>query len=246
MASETPTDADGPEEGGSGPSRQARARKPAIDIGPYSLDLASCATPVSWSAVFGNDHPVELEVGSGKGLFLAGAAAANPGHNFLGIELARKYAHRAAERVAKRGLANVRVLPGDARLFLARYVPPASLRAVHVYFPDPWWKKRHRKRRVFAGPLVADVERGLEPGGELWVATDVEEYFGVICALMADHPRFEERPLAEPRAPEHDLDYLTNFERKYRIEGRPIYRKHYRLGGEAQSGTGASAGVARS
>src|SRR5215217_4526832 len=169
---------------GANPDEDTRppARRAAVDPSPYLLDLEGGSAPVSWAAIFGNDHPVELEVGSGKGLFLANAGMANPERNFLGVELARKYARRAAERVAKKGLANVRVLPGDAKLFLARYVPPRSLRAVHVYFPDPWWKKRHRKRRVFGEPLVADIERGLEPGGELRVATDVEEYFGVICA----------------------------------------------------------------
>jgi tRNA (guanine-N7-)-methyltransferase len=202
--------------------------RPTIDTAAFTLDFPQDGTPVDWAAVFGNEHPVELEVGSGKGLFLANAAAAEPGHNFLGIELARKYARRAAERVARRQLGNVRVVAGDARLFLARYVPPASLRAVHVYFPDPWWKARHKKRRVFCEALVADVERGLEPGGDLWVATDVEEYFGVIRDLVAGHPHFHEQALPEPKAPEHDLDYLTNFERKYRIEGRPIYRVHYR------------------
>ena len=202
---------------------------PTIDTVAYSLEFPQNGPPISWAAVFGDDHPVELEVGSGKGLFLANAATARPGHNFVGIELARKYARTATERVAKRRLGNVRVVAGDARLFLARSVPPASLRAVHVYFPDPWWKARHKKRRVFAEPLVADIERGLEPGGDLWVATDVEEYFGVIRDLLASHPRFQEQPLPEPKAPEHDLDYLTNFERKYRIEGRPIHRTHYRL-----------------
>jgi tRNA (guanine-N7-)-methyltransferase len=194
-----------------------------------TLEFPAGGTPVAWTEIFGDDHPIELEVGSGKGLFLANAGAVEPGHNFVGIELARKYAARAAERVARRGLMNVRVVAGDARLFLARYVPPASLRAVHVYFPDPWWKARHKKRRVFCEPLVADIERGLEPGGALRVATDVEEYFGVIRGLLAAHPRFQEETVPDPKSPEHDLDYLTNFERKYRIEGRPIHRVHYRL-----------------
>jgi tRNA (guanine-N7-)-methyltransferase len=210
-------------------SSERRSRRPPIDVAPFSLDLAACSTPVDWRTIFGNGQPIELEVGSGKGLFLANAAAANPSCNYLGIEMARKYARYAAERVAKRNLANVKVLPGDATLFLARYVPPHSLRVVHVYFPDPWWKTRHRKRRVFSESLVLDIERGLEPNGQLRVATDVEEYFGVICELMSAHPVFEELPIPAPKTPEHELDYLTSFERKYRIEGRPIYRKHYRL-----------------
>jgi tRNA (guanine-N7-)-methyltransferase len=201
---------------------------PTVETAAYTLDFPQGDSPVSWGEAFGNDHPVALEVGSGKGLFLANAASAQPGWNFVGVELSRKYARRAAERVAKKRLANVRVVAGDARLFLGRFVPPASLAAVHVYFPDPWWKARHKKRRVFSEPLVVDIERALRPGGELGVATDVEEYFGVIRGLVADHPRFQEQPIPEPGTPEHDLDYLTNFERKYRIEGRPIYRVHYR------------------
>jgi tRNA (guanine-N7-)-methyltransferase len=203
--------------------------RPTLESAACTLEFPQGDAPVSWTEVFSNTHPVELEVGSGKGLFLANAARATPGHNFLGLELSRKYARRAAERVGKLGLVNVRVVAGDARLFLARFVPPASLRTVHVYFPDPWWKARHKKRRVFTAALVADVAQALEPGGELRIATDVEEYFGVIRGLVAAAPRFHELPACELRAPEHDFDYLTNFERKYRIEGRPIHRVHYRL-----------------
>ncbi len=200
-----------------------------IDATPYLFDLEQAEAPVTWSNVFGNDHPVELEIGSGKGLFLANAGAARPDHNFFGIELARKYARRGAERVAKRALSNVRVLPGDALLFMVRYVPDASLSALHVYFPDPWWKARHRKRRVFGKPLVLSAERTLIPGSELHVVTDVLEYFGVITELMAEHPRFANQPVPAPLEATHELDYLTNFERKYRIEGRPIYRALYRF-----------------
>lgn len=201
--------------------------RPRIDASAHTFDLAGREGFLAWSEVFGNDCPVELEVGSGKGLFLVNAAKANPGHNFFGIELAKKYAGKAAERAAKNGLTNVKVYPGDAKQFLARNVPPASLRAVHVYFPDPWWKARHKKRRVFNEALMADIERTLEPGGMLWIVSDVEEYFEVMQALVATHPRFVERPWPELKDPEHELDYLTNFERKYRIEGRPIHRAVY-------------------
>ena len=173
-----------------------------IDASPYTVLAAGLPEPVSWTAIFSNDHPVEVEIGSGKGLFLANAAVANPDHNFFGIEMAKKYARRAAERIAKRQLANVRMLPGDARLFMAKNCPAASLAAVHIYFPDPWWKARHKKRRVFAEPLVVDIERTLIPGGDLWIATDVEEYYGVIKALLADHSRFVEQPEPEVKDPE--------------------------------------------
>jgi tRNA (guanine-N7-)-methyltransferase len=203
---------------------------PRIDTSHCTVEFPSAT--VDWQAIFGNDAPVELEVGSGKGLFLANAGANQPGHNFFGIELAKKYARKAAERIAKRHLTNVRVLAGDARRFLHEFVPPRSLDALHIYFPDPWWKKRHKKRRVFCEPFVVDVARALKPGGDFWIVTDVEEYFGVIQELMAAHSEFDPQPAPEPKTPEHEHDYLTNFERKYRIEGRPIYRAHYRSAAE--------------
>lgn len=201
--------------------------RPPLDLSPYQF--AYPTEPVVWSDVFGNTRPVELEVGSGKGLFLANAASQRPDRNFFGVEHAKKYARRAMERLAKRGLTNVKVLPGDARRFLHEFVPPASLSAMHIYFPDPWWKKRHRKRRVFCEEFVRDVARALVPGGAFPVVTDVEEYFGVMTELMATHPEFATRPIRMPGEPAHDLDYLTSFERKYRLEGRPIFRAEYVL-----------------
>ena len=208
--------------------------RPPIDVSAHLIEPVTDpgrptdAAPlaIDWNALFGNDHPVELEVGSGKGLFLVNAARANPGRNYLGVEISAKYARLAAERLARQDIANARLWAGDARRVLAG-VPERSLSAVHVYFPDPWWKKRHEKRRVFTDALVAQIGRILRPDGELHVASDVEEYFLLIRELVAADPRFQERPAPEVGAPEHDLDYLTNFERKYRIEGRPIYRTTY-------------------
>ncbi len=192
-----------------------------IDISSYLIDPPSLAEPelIDWHRLFGIGQPVELEIGSGKGLFLINAATRDVRCNFLGIELARKYAKLAAERLARRNLTNARVWRGDARFVLGRLVPAASLRAVHVYFPDPWWKKRHKKRRVFTDVLVTQIARTLQPGGQLFIASDVEEYFTLMRALIAASDHFEENVDPWPGEAGESADYLTNFERKYRIEG---------------------------
>lgn len=216
------------------PTASVASSRPRAEKLPYLVEYPELPQPVDWSVLFGNTKPVELEIGSGKGLFLANEGKKRPDTNFFGIEVARKYARRAAERAFKRELTNVRVLPGDALLFLSKYTTARSLDAVHIYFPDPWWKKRHRKRRVFCETLVLDIEKALKPNGDLWVVTDVHEYFEVMLGLMEQHPGFAKQPEPVVKDPLHELDYLTNFERKYRIEGRPIYRVHYRWMAEAQ------------
>jgi len=166
-------------------------------------------------------------VGFGKGLFLVTAGQALPAVNFVGVELARKYQLFAATRMAKRRLSNVRLAKADALAFLRDHVPSASFQAVHVYFPDPWWKKRHLKRRVFTSEFARECERVLNPGGKLHVVTDVAEYFRVMTALVAEITNLNPLPQPDARIPGHDLDYLTNFERKFMKEGRPIHRAIY-------------------
>jgi tRNA (guanine-N7-)-methyltransferase len=197
------------------------------ELAPFLLAVPDPPRPLAWPEVFGTDRPVEIEVGFGKGLFLLTASEACPEVNFLGIEIARKYQLFTAARIAKRGRANVRLACTDARALLRTCVQPGSVHAVHTYFPDPWWKKRHVKRRLYTPEFATACEAVLCPGGLLHVVTDVEEYFHIIAALLTETTKLARLPAPNPKDPRHDLDYLTNFERKFRKEGRPIYRAEY-------------------
>jgi tRNA (guanine-N7-)-methyltransferase len=199
-------------------------RLPLEQLAPFLLDTPDPPAPLGWRAVFGDDHPVELEVGFGKGLFLLSASQAHPEVNFVGVEIARKYQLFTATRIAKRGLCNVRLARADARIFMRDRIGSQSLRAVHIYFPDPWWKKRHMKRRVFTTEFVGECSRVLRAGGHLHAVTDVQDYFGEMTRLVGEQPCFRQLAPPDSKEPSSDLDYLTNFERKFRKEGKPIYR----------------------
>ncbi|MEX2285967.1 MAG: tRNA (guanosine(46)-N7)-methyltransferase TrmB [Planctomycetaceae bacterium] len=204
-------------------------RPPALDLKPYFVTLDDLDGIVDWGRFFGNDNPVEIDVGSGRGLFLVTAGAAHPNINYVGVELDYKEGRRAARRIKKREMPNVRVVGGDVRVFFDEHVRPSSVAAVHVYFPDPWWKRRHRRRRVFTDQLVSQMAAALKPGGLVHSWTDVEEYFVVISALMNHDQRFEPLPTPPVQNAEHDLDYRTSFERKKRQAGRTIHRGMWRL-----------------
>jgi tRNA (guanine-N7-)-methyltransferase len=200
---------------------------PLEQIAPYLLAVPEPPAPLDFRDIFANGHPVELEVGFGKGLFLLTDSMARPEVNFLGVEIERKYQFFTANRIAKRGLANVRLVCADARQFLRDCIPTQSIQAIHVYFPDPWWKKRHHKRRLWTREFVTQCERVLRPGGRLHTATDVAEYFAHYTALLAEQPGLQPVPPPTEITPQHDMDYLTNFERKSRQAGKPVYRAIY-------------------
>ncbi|WP_437223879.1 tRNA (guanosine(46)-N7)-methyltransferase TrmB [Planctomicrobium sp. SH661] len=205
-----------------------KSSPPPVDLKPYFMTMndidESFGGKLDWATFFGNDNPVEIDVGCGRGLFLFHASAANPNINYLGIELDYKEGRRGARRLQKLQAPNVRVLGGDVFYAFKKFITPHSVEAIHVYFPDPWWKRKHRGRRVFNDQFV-DLAAGLiRHQGLLHSWTDVEEYFGVISGLMDHHPEFVTLPPPEERAPEDDMDYQTSYERKKRRLGLPIYR----------------------
>jgi tRNA (guanine-N7-)-methyltransferase len=202
------------------------AKLPLEALAPFLAAPPDPPAPIDWSTLFGNDHPVELEVGFGKGLFLFHESLAHPDVNFVGVEIVRKYQLLTATRMVKANQArpNVRLYCTDARAFLHDCVAADSLAVLHVYFPDPWWKTRHHKRRLFTAEFAAAAFRALRPSGRLSFATDVPAYFETVQAILATMPAWEHLPPPEPGTPANDMDYLTNFERKFRQQGRAIYR----------------------
>jgi len=203
-------------------------RLPLETLQPYLFSLGQPSKPLALAELFGNDHSVELEVGFGKGAFLVAAAQLHPERNYLGIETDRGLQLYVANRIAKRELKNVKLTRGDAGALLADYIPPASMQAIHVYFPDPWWKKRHHKRRVFTPAFVANCARTLRIGGELIFATDVAEYFQMIFGTVSERPEFEAVQAKRIETTDTDNPMLTNFEKKALEQGRPVWRGIFR------------------
>jgi len=208
--------------------RALRKVDPTIDLTGRLKTFEQLPRPWNAEELFGRIAPLEVEVGSGKGLFLRNAAAAQPETDFLGVEVVRKYAAFTAAALVKAGVSNALIVHGDALRIFQELIPDASLAAVHVYFPDPWWKKRHRKRRVMRESFLRDVERTLQPGGSLHFWTDVEEYFSTSLELLAASTSLQ-GPLPVPETPaEDDMAYRTHFERRVRLASEPVYRAEFR------------------
>jgi tRNA (guanine-N7-)-methyltransferase len=210
-------------------------RPPAnLDLSQVLRDVDALPQKLSSASLFDNSAPLEIEIGSGKGLFMTTASAANPGHNFLGIEIMAKYAAHSAGRLLRSRSGtpdskfNAIMISGNAEPLFKDRIDAGSLEAVHVYFPDPWWKKRHRKRRVVNETSIRNISRVLRPGGRLHFWTDVLDYFENTVEMIAElAPEFGIPIPEEEAAANHDLDYRTHFERRSRQHQIPVYRVRY-------------------
>jgi len=204
------------------------AEPPREDLSPWFLTLDDIVPPLDWNEYFDNDRPVEIDVGCGRGLFLFNASEAQPHINYLGLEIDYKEGRRGAKRLMKQKRPNARVLGCDAKRAFQEYIPDGSVAAIHVYFPDPWWKAKHHKRRLFTAEFTQQVFDALQPEGLLHGWTDVFDYWELMTGHIREHGGFEELPAPEERPAEHHMDYQTSFERKKRRAGWPIYRGLWR------------------
>ena len=166
-------------------------------------------------------RPAVLEIGSGKGRFLIASAIERPDVQFIGIEKSLHYHRVIRDRVLKRGLTNVLLINHDAFVVLQKMIPDASIAEVHIYFPDPWPRKREQKRRIIRPDALTEIRRVMTPGASGIFVTDHREYYEVAAPLIAHFFR------SEARIPGPDDAPRTNYEAKYRAEGREIFEVRF-------------------
>ena len=167
--------------------------------------IAYAPQPLDLAAVFGREAPKILEIGFGMGETTARIAAECPGNDYLGVEVHTPGVGALLKRVDEQALTNIRVVQHDAVEVVREMIPEGSLAGIHIFFPDPWPKKRHHKRRLVQGPFIALLAGRLAPGGYLHAATDWQEYAEHILATLSNEPTlanrhagFAERPEARP------------------------------------------------
>jgi tRNA (guanine-N7-)-methyltransferase len=170
------------------------------------------AAPLDFTQVFGRTAPVVAEIGFGMGETTARIAAESPGTDYLGIEVHSPGVGSLLRQVEERALSNVRIVQHDAVEVLRDMVPADSLAAIHVFFPDPWPKKRHHKRRLLQPEFVELAATRLAPGGRLHVATDWQEYAEHVLAVLSSNARL--RNTVEGFAPRPAHRPETKFERR--------------------------------
>jgi len=199
---------------------------------PNYLRAENLGSPADWPALFGNDRPLALEIGCGIGDFIALTAAERPETNFIAVDFYNKGCYKTCRRIDVRGLKNVRVLREEARSFISERIPKESLSAVYINCPDPWPKKKHRKRRLVNLTFMGFLRDYLVPGADFFFATDFDDYGIDVAGMMAGIDGFENR--LAPDLYRHELEgyHLSKYMRKFMAEGKKIYFVHYRKTGD--------------
>ena len=191
---------------------------PLVSLKPESLD-----GKINFTELFGRKAPVHIEIGSGKGTFLINQAKAEPQINFLGIEWASRYYRLAVDRVGRWDIKNIRIIRADAAAFIADFLPDDSVDCFHLYFPDPWPKKRHHKRRFFNNANIQQILRCLKKEGLIKAATDHADYFEQMTQVANQFTdRLEPTEFLTTAGATKGEWVGTNFERKYIKEKRKI------------------------
>jgi tRNA (guanine-N7-)-methyltransferase len=187
---------------------QARALE---TLGPQFM-IAYAKAPLDCEQAFGRKAPVILEIGFGMGDTTAHIAKGMPEKDFIGVEVHTPGVGSLLKQIGEQGLANLRLIQHDAVEVLRQMIAPGSLAGVHVFFPDPWHKARHNKRRLIQGPFVKLLAEKLAPGGYLHCATDWEEYAQQMLEVLGAEPAL--RNSSDGYAPQPSYRPLTKFENR--------------------------------
>jgi tRNA (guanine-N7-)-methyltransferase len=200
------------------------APAPAPPASPRQLiRLRSVVERLELRRLFPCERPLELELGCGDGSFLVQSARLHPDRNFLGIERLLGRARKVERKAQRAGLENLRLLSIEAGYFLEFLLPPESVEVLHVYFPDPWPKRRHWKHRLVNGRFVELVERALLPGGEIHLRTDDKSYYAQMTSVFDASAAFN-----RVETPADLRERFTDFEREFRARGVQTLSASYR------------------
>jgi len=194
----------------------------------YFLRSENLGQPPDWQGLFGNLNPIALEIGCGIGDFVAKTALGKPEQNFIAIDYYNKGCDSTCRRLERDGVTNVRVLRVEAREFITGQIPENSLSALYINCPDPWPKKRHRKRRLVNSAFMEFMRGYLRPGADFFFATDFEDYGEDVAAFMAQQEGYAN--MLAPDLSRHDLDeyHRSKYMLKFMAEGKKIHFVHYR------------------
>lgn len=190
------------------------------ELGPRFV-LPFQPTPLDAAAVFGRGAPLVLEIGFGMGDATAQIAATQPERDFIGVEVHEAGVGALLKRIGDQGLTNLRIVRHDAVQVLQDMIAPASLAGVHIFFPDPWHKKRHHKRRLIQPAFVALLASRLAPGGIVHCATDWQDYAEQMLAVLSAEPGLVNT--ADGHAPRPALRPLTKFEARGQRLGHGVW-----------------------
>jgi tRNA (guanine-N7-)-methyltransferase len=195
---------------------------------PLYLRAEELSSPADWSSLFGNHNPLVLEIGCGTGDFVAKTATDRPDRNFIAIDYYNKGCFKTCRRLELRGLGNVRVLREEARQFILERIPLGSLVAVHINCPDPWPKKRHRKRRLVNRQFLEFLYPYLAPLGDFFFATDFDDYGLDVAEFMPQVPEMVN--VLAPDLFRYELEgyHLSRYMEKFMAQGKKIHYVHYR------------------